>query len=294
MAWNYPNLTWPDGRPFDDTCVLFTPAPEQIGVPRIVTTTLRKSDQWLHCKLRQALPWAVPILCAMAAYYVSLQLKDSTQIGILIGATVIGTPLLTWFLYRQALRFRHTLAYLSENGIACFECFGSPNNFTRRELLLFSQAKALFTKRNGSAFEFLWKDPQDRLVFRWADSFAGEGIEPPRSHIFHALKAAESTWTSFLVEDATQQLARGGGVAFPLLGQGTLSVTSTHLTWTTPERNHTISREDMELFRCESGIFEITPSYKGEAKGFTGFKIATGQVGNLNALTGLLERYFTT
>lgn len=248
----------------------------------------------LHCKLRQALPWAVPILCTMAAYYVSLQLKDSTQIVILIGAAAIGTPLLTWFLYSQALCFRHTLAYLSENGIACFECVGSANNFTRRELLLYSQAKALFTKRNGSVFEFLWKDLQDRLVFRWTGSFEGEGMEPPRSHIFHALNAAESTWSSFLIEDATQQLARGGGVAFPLLGQGTLRVTSTHLTWTTPERNHTISREDMELFRFKSGIFEITTSYKGEANGFTGFKIATGQVGNLNALTGLLERYFTT
>ena len=74
---------------------MFKTAPEQIGVPRIVTTTLRKSDQLLHCKLRQALPWAVPILCTMAAYYVSLQLKDSTQIGILIGAAAIGTLLLT-------------------------------------------------------------------------------------------------------------------------------------------------------------------------------------------------------
>ena len=144
----------------------------------------------------------------------------------------------------------------------------------RRELLLYSQAKALFTKRNGSVFEFLWKDPQDRIVFRWAGRFAGEGIEPPRSHIFHALKAAESTWTLFLVEDATQQFARGGGVAFPLLGRGTLRVTSTHLTWTTPERNHTISRAKRRDLRA--------------------LKIATGQVGNLNALTGLLDRYFTT
>lgn len=293
MAWNYPNLSWPDGQPVDDNWVLFAPAPEHIGAPRIATTSLRKSDQLLRGKLRLIVPWVVPITCAAITYFALLRMQDAMQRGMLIGASSICTPLLTWLLYQRASRFHHTLAYLSENGIACFECKGDPGNFTRRELLLFSQATALFTKQNSAVHEFFWKDPQDRLVFRWEGRFEVKGIEPARSHIFHALKAAEGVWTAFLVEDATQQITCGGGVSFPLLGQGTLRITSTQLTWAAPEKVHTLAHDDIEIFRCDSGTFEITPSYKGEAKGFPGLKIAAEQVGNLKALTALLTRYFT-
>lgn len=293
MAWNYKNLSWPDGQPFDETWILFVPAPEDIGAPRIATTTLRKSEQLLRGRLRIIVPWSVPITCAAITYFGSLRVHDAMLRGILIGVSSICTPLLTWLLYQRANRFDHTLAYLSENGIACFECTGGPTNFKRRELLLFSQASSLLTKQNSSGYEFLWKDPQDRLVFRWEGRFAAPGTEPPRSHIFHSLKAAENAWTSFLVDDAAQQIARGGGVSFPLLGQGALRLTSMQLTWNAPTTTHMLDHEDIATFQCDSKTFEITPTYKGEAKGFKGLKIAVEQVGNLKALTTLLTRYFT-
>ena len=294
MAWNYNNLSWPDGQPVDETWVLFAPAPEEIGTPRIASTTLSKSDQLLHRRIRLILLWAVPITFAAITYFASLRVHDAMQRLILIGASSICTSLLTLILFQRARRFDHTLAYLSEKGIACFECTGGPTNFTRRELLLFSQATALLTKQNSSSYEFLWKDSQDRLVFRWEGRFPVPGAEPPRSHIFHMLKAAENAWTAFFVEDATQQISRGGGVSFPLLGQGALRMTSAHLTWNAPETTQMIEHDDISTFQCDSKTFEITPSYKGEAKGFQGLKISVEQVGNLKALTTLLTRYFTT
>ena len=293
MPLKYPNLSWPDGQPLNENWVLFVAAPEQIGAPRIATTTFRRSDQVLRGRLRLIVPWAVPISCAVITYFASLRLADAMQRGMLIGAALISAPLWTWLLYQRVSRFHHTLVYLSENGVACFECTGSPENFTRRELLLFSQATALFTKQNSSVYEFLWKDPQDRLVFRWEGRFAVPGIEVPRSHIFQGLKAAERAWTSFFVEDATQQLERGGSVSFVLLGQGTLRMTSTQLTWNASEKTHMLNHEDIETFQCDSQTFAITPSYKGESKGFAGLKIAVEHVGNLKALTTLLTRYFT-
>lgn len=177
--------------------------------------------------------------------------------------------------------FRHTLGYIGESGIACFECDRNPGRFIRREVLVFSEAASLFKHRGPSSFEYLWKDPLDRLVFRYEDSLPSP---IPRDHIFHLLEAAENIWTHRFLDIATGILERGGSVPFAILGRGEVRIGPASIGLDSMD----YERTDLEFFRRNQQGIEIHPSYKGEARGFRTWTASTQTVSNLEALHQLL------
>ena len=181
------------------------------------------------------------------------------------------------------VRFRHTVGYLGDQGVACFECDRSPARLVRREVLVFTEAANLFTHSTPSSFEFLWKDPLDRLLFRYED------IPPPRvgrDHILHLLKAAEAAWTHGMLNYALGNIRRGGSMEFPFLGQGTLRVGPNSLSFGAQE----LTREDLEFFRRDQSRLEIHASHKGKALGLNSFAASTSTIGNVEVLHELLVK----
>lgn len=177
--------------------------------------------------------------------------------------------------------FRHTLGYIGASGVACFECDRNPGRLTRREVLVFSDAVSLFKFRGPSKFEYLWKDPLDRPVFRYEDHLPAP---IPQDHIVHLLEAAESIWTHRFLEIATGVLERGGSVPFSIHGKGEIRICPTGIGLDSVEYD----RADLEFFRRSLNGIEIHPSYKGEARGFRPWTATTQTVSNVEALHQLL------
>jgi hypothetical protein len=178
-------------------------------------------------------------------------------------------------------QFRHTLGYLGEKGVACFECDRNPGRLIRREVLVFEEAANLFARSTSTSFEFLWKDPLDRLLFRY------EGVTPPevgKDHILNLLEAAESAWTQGMLSFAMGNLRRGGSMEFPVLGQGILRLSQNSLSLGSQH----FSREDLECFKCDPASLEICASYKGEARGLQSIAASTAEIGNVEVLHQLL------
>ena len=204
-----------------------------------------------------------------------------------IGRVVIASSTLpqsqVWrkVLSAVGIPFRHTLGYLGEAGMACFECERDPGRLVRREVLVFSEAATLFRRIHSSSFEFLWKDPLDRLLFRYED---GLPSAPGSDHIFHLLRAGEEAWTHWLLDQAAHTLERGGSVEFPILGQGSWRLRRNAIGFGAME----MRRDDLEFFRKDEMVIELHPSYIGEARGFKPLKAARGSIGNVAVLEKLL------
>ncbi len=198
------------------------------------------------------------------------------QIGSIIAATTTLQKHRVWLKHLSPLGypFRHSLGYLGEKGVACFECEHNPRNLIRRELLIFSEAANLFTKRSGSAnFEFYWKDPLDRVLFRVADV-----------KLLSLLKAAEAAWTQRLLNSASDTIERGGSVNFPLLGQGVLRLGPSSINW----GPSLLKSTHFKFFCRDHTFFQLYPSYAGEQAGVESIKASVETVGNLETLTQLL------
>ncbi len=177
--------------------------------------------------------------------------------------------------------FRHTAGYLGESGVACYECLRDTKNLVRKEVLVFAQAATLYTHTTKDSFEFLWKDPLERLLFRYED-------EPPKQlkqdHILNLLRAAESLWTRSLVEIAMPHVQRGGAVELPVLGKGLIRVSHGGIAWNGSEWR----RDELEHFQLTAGVLRIQTSYKGEAHGRKPLLAPAAAVGNLALLEHLL------
>jgi len=179
------------------------------------------------------------------------------------------------------LPFRHTLGYLGEAGIACFECDRDPGRFIRREVLVFAEAASLFARSTAHSFEYLWKDHLDRLIFRFDGSLP---TVIPDDHIFRFLVAAEAAWTQRFLENAADNLGRGGSVEFPILGQGTLRLSRTSLSL----GSQVLEAADLKDFSIDASGLEIRPSLEGEMRGIKPIRAAKGSIGNAEALYKLL------
>ena len=202
------------------------------------------------------------------------------QIGRVLAASTTLRKNRVWLQYLSSLGipFQHSLGYLGEDGVACFECERNPGRLIRREVLVFSEAASLYRRRSTEGvFEFLWKDPLDRLIFRFDDQ-----------KLFDVLKAAEDAWTKRLLNHASETLDRGGSIEFPILGQGVLRLDLTRLSW----GNLILKPGDFKFFCRDHLGFELHPSYSGESKGFTPLKARSEAVANLEALTQLLIHVF--
>lgn len=202
------------------------------------------------------------------------------QIGRVLAASTTLRENRVWLKHFSSLGipFQHSLGYLGEAGVACFECERHPGRLIRREVLVFSEAASLFRRRSGEGvFEFLWKDPLDRLLFRFDDQ-----------KLFDLLKAAEEAWTKRVLNAASETLDRGGSIEFPVLGQGVLRIGPTSLSW----GNLILKPNDFKFFCRDHFGFELHPSYSGEVKGFEPLKARAEAVANLEALTQLLIHVF--
>ncbi|MBM3758777.1 MAG: hypothetical protein FJW36_00870 [Acidobacteria bacterium] len=199
----------------------------------------------------------------------------------IVSSTLPQSRVWTKALSSIGFAFRHTLGYIGGSGVACFECDRNPGRLIRREVLVFADAASLFKSRGPSTFEYLWKDPLDRLVFRYADSLS----EPiPQDHIVHLLEAAEAIWTHRVLDIATGILERGGSVPFSILGKGEIRIRPAGLAIDSAHYD----RADLEFFRRTTNGIEIHPSYRGEARGFRPWTASTHTVSNFEALLQLL------
>ena len=202
------------------------------------------------------------------------------QIGRVLAASTTLRKNRVWLKHFSSLGipFQHALGYLGESGVACFECDRNPGRLIRREVLVFAEASNLFRRRSDAGvFEFLWKDPLDRLLFRFDDQ-----------KLFDLLKAAEEAWTKLVLNAASDTLDRGGSIDFLVLGQGVLRLGPTSLSW----GNLILKPTDFKFFCRDHFGFELHPSYAGEAKGFVPLKARAEAVANLEALTQLLIHVF--
>ena len=178
------------------------------------------------------------------------------------------------------LPFRHSLAYLGEHGFACFECDRHPGRLVTREVVVYADVANLYTRSEGSSLEFLWKDPLDRLVFRYEFG--------PTHPLKPLLEGAAVSWTEHVLNHASDTISRGGSVEFPILGQGLLRLGARNLTWGMTSLN----REDMESFRHDESGIELLPSYTGEARGIEPLRAKAANVGNMAALVQLMTYLF--
>lgn len=202
------------------------------------------------------------------------------EIGKVLAASTTLRKNRVWLKYVSifGIPFQHSLGYLGEAGLACFECEGKPEHLIRREVLIFAEAACLFRRRSGEGvFEFLWKDPLDRLLFRFDDQ-----------KLFDLLEAAEEVWTKRVLNLASETLDQGGRIDFPVLGQGVLRLGPTSLSW----GNLNLNPADFKFFCRGHFGFELHPSYTGEIKGFRPLRARTETVANLEALTQLLIHVF--
>lgn len=185
-------------------------------------------------------------------------------------------------LARVGVPFRHTVGYVGEAGVACFECTRSRANLVRREVLAFSDAVNLFAHSTPQSFEFLWKDPLDRLLFRYEDA---PPAAPGPDHILHLLLAAEQAWTANRLRKAIPHIERGGTLEFPVLGQGAIRLDTHTISW----GNQYWERADLDSFSLQPVRLEVAMSYRGQGHGKQPLVVNPASVANVGVLRYMLE-----
>lgn len=209
------NLVSHAGLPVAVDADFFVAPPSQIGDLVSVGTTLPTSAHPLPTNIRWAVIVGSSILSATVLQVV-FQIFGAT---FLLGMAV---SIAAW----HFTRFNHTCSFVGSKGMARYDIFGSRSTLPKENLLLFADARHLYTKatRNytngvytGTSYSYKWSKSSGGQ-YEVSGTHRGEKKAPKQQDIWHFADMGESAWTRYLLESIDQQLAKDGYMEFPLTG----------------------------------------------------------------------------
>jgi hypothetical protein len=198
-------------------------------------------------------------------------------------STLFQSDLWRRHLTMLGMSFRHHLGYIGENGIAFYRCEKSPENVVAKDVLLFEDAEDLFSAVGREGFEYYWKDPLGRVLFRYQDELPAS---VPQDHAFYFMRAAENEWTNWLLNRAVVHLENGGSMKFKVLGGQDIAINLNGLLLD----GKVVYRMDLECFAWDMARIELVPSHSGFAKGMGPVTLHRPQIANSEALVQLMAK----
>jgi hypothetical protein len=245
-------------NPLSPEADLFVPAPPELGQVLSASTTLKKSTRSRSPKARLQIIAIAAGFALVAPLVLVRHLK--VEEFLLVGPAVAGVAALVAWL---VTRFRHTLTYVGQEGLARFYCEGDRANLKEHSNFLFRDASDLRIEETerfvngayqGTTYSYSWTDAAGQRRY----TIAGKYMRKNRpTHQIHFARAAEKAWLQHLVFGLDSRLKEQGYLQFNLgtghalrVGPGLLEVCQKDKT----ERFETSAIKSLSL---EKGQFRL-------------------------------------
>jgi hypothetical protein len=244
------------GLPLTIDADFFVAPPPQIGELISVATTLPTAAHPLPVNTR----WAIIIGSGVLSAIVLQIIFQITGLTILVGM-IAGTT--AWYL----TLFNHTCSFVGVKGLARYDISGSRSALPKENLLLFADAKHLYTKATRNYTNGVYTGTN--YSYRWIKNSGGqyevsgthrsENDTPKPQDIWHFADMGESAWTMHLLESIDDQLARDGYIEFPLTGNlQAVRVGDGFLEFVTrKDEVQRVMRSEMQDITLGSGMFQF-------------------------------------
>jgi hypothetical protein len=216
-SWQpHPDTKSHSGSPPLANADFFMPPPPTIGELISADTTLSTSTA---NPMPAPLRWTIVILASVVSLMVIL-LGFHNAFFAMVAAGVTGW--LVWL----CTRFHHTCSYVGNKGLISYDLMDSRSAMPKENLLLFADAHSLYTRttRNyyngvytGTTYTYTWKkNSGNQHVI--TGSYRSEKTSPKDGDRWHFANVAESVWSSYLLSNVDDEIARNGYVEFPIAG----------------------------------------------------------------------------
>jgi hypothetical protein len=160
--------------------------------------------------------------------------------------------------------FAHFCSYVGTKGMVKIACSGRRKNTRWAYRFLFSTASELRTNvaehymnnvYQRTDYRFTWTDAQGRRQCLISGSHTSEDNHPPADDDFHLARAAERSWTMYLLEKTAPLLDEDGYVQFNLHGKDHLRVGSGFLEVYQKGKRHRCHTDDIAELSLVGGTF---------------------------------------
>jgi hypothetical protein len=296
-AWMpYPNTMTHAGSPISESpqdIEFFAAPPPDIGNILSVSTTLNRK--------KHPFPAALKIIFSVLTLLVFLVLGLLMWQGsptLFCVMLAIGGGLA--FLLYTALSFNHQCSFVGEQGVALYRLSGSRSAPIKEEKLLFRDAANLYVQQTrhyyngvytGTEYNYQFQKPQDkphRISGRYKDNKKWS----PANDLWFFAKAAEDSWTSYLLEFVNQQLQQYGYIEFAIggnpravrVGDGYLEFVSKD------ETTAAVAVADMKKISLNNGFFYFEHKDSTWWQGKGKYSFAYGGLPNANAFLICLDK----
>jgi hypothetical protein len=234
----------------------FIPPPEEIGAVVSAHSTLRRDQRPLSPSARTAVVF-LPGFAAMVAL---------PYVGVTDAAWQVGAFLALVALLGYLTRFAHACTYVGKEGIARCRCRGGRTRRVRQEVFPFRDATELRTEETrqyhhgiytGTSYHFTWTDDAGRKVFKLAGQYRA-GKKPPKpADPYHFARAAEASWSVYLLDHAQQQLVRFGAIQFRLGGADRVDVGPGFIDLHLKGRSERCAAQEIGAISISQGVFKV-------------------------------------
>ena len=219
-----PDVVDHSGDAIDLTAVFFAPPPPSIGqvfTAHSAVVSGKKPGPSAGVVVR------VVLLALLGALIGGAFLTAGTgsPIGFLFGA-VIGGALLGW-VGTLSGKGRNSCSYTGSLGLARYFYSNDAAKRSQPELFLFQNAVEMRTAQTrqyyngvytGTSYSYTWTGRDGKVVFRLSSSYRSEKGTPDRHDPFYYARAAEISWSRFLLQFVNEELNRSGAFRFNLRG----------------------------------------------------------------------------
>jgi hypothetical protein len=244
-----------DGSPLLPDREFFAPPPEEIGQVVTASSTLKAGKRPMGMVNRILLAGFVSSLAAVALNLLHVE----TAFQVLAGLVVF--PIVFWL-----TRFRQTLRYVGNHGVAILTTKSRTDRIDRTQLFLFANAAELRTGQtrqyvngvySGTNYQFTWTDAAGKKAFKLSGSYRAEKKPPKPKDPFHFAESAEVAWSNHLLDRTAEELTRSGSLRFRLTGKDWVAVGPGFLEFSRKGVEERWGREEIGAISIADGVFKV-------------------------------------
>ncbi|MGD1908688.1 MAG: hypothetical protein ACFB0C_22260 [Leptolyngbyaceae cyanobacterium] len=222
QVWTPPaGVTRHAGTAIPEEMDFFAGPPAEIGAVMTADSTLKTSSEPLSPPAR--IGWAVLIGAIIAAVVWGFLTFLSIELSLTIPLVIVA---IIAVLAYMGMGFKGQCSFVGDRGIAEFTLQGSRRNPPTARVLTFQTAAHLYTRQTrrfrngayqGTRYSYTWTQ-RDAPNHGITGNYHSKEGNPREDDPWHFANSAESTWTTYLLKFANQDMGQRGYIEFPMAG----------------------------------------------------------------------------